>query len=145
MDQSRSHKLDHTYPHSHPRTNPTTCPERYHLEIVPFHVNVGLFPTGQEAFGPELQWVGPHIGVAAYGPDVDEKRGPLGNDVAVDRARLVGHSGYRERGGGVESEILLDDGLEEWHVGQVGFGDEAVLAHYRVKFLSGLGQDSWIS
>lgn len=63
--------------------------------------------------------------VPVDGVQVEQESGAGRDAVIVGSGGLVRLPGRGERGRGVQTESLLDDGLEEGEIGEVGFEDEA--------------------
>ncbi|RWV99232.1 hypothetical protein GW17_00037878 [Ensete ventricosum] len=130
---------------AHPGADPPPGSEGDELEVVPPEVDVLVRAAGEEPGRAELERVRPRRRVVGDGPDVDEQRRAPGNVVAAHLARLRRHAREGKRRGRVEPERLLDDGLQEAQVGEVGLGDEPGSADYRVELPLGLLEDFRVS
>lgn len=64
------------------------------------------------------------FGVPVDGVQVEQQSGAGRDVVVVGSGGSVRFPGRGERGGRVQTESLLDDGLEEGEIGEVGFEEE---------------------
>lgn len=141
VHQGGRHELHHPDPQAHPGADPPPGSEGDELEVLPPEVDALVPAAGEEPGRVELERVRPRRRVVGDGPDVDEQRRAPGNLVAAHLARLRRHAREGQRRGRVEPERLLDDGLQEAQVGEVGLGDEPGSADHRVELPLGLLED----
>lgn len=127
--------------HGLPGAGPSAGAEGRQPEIRAHEAHI----VGQEALRPELAGVGPEGFVVGDSPHVHHGGGAGGNEVAPDANVADGEaSPGEERAGRVDSERLLDDGLEVAEVGDVGGGDEARVADEAVDLGLSSGLDAWV-